>query len=184
MALVPNPGLYIPLVFVDADKVEHRGTSWADLILQIARYRKRNHIEPGNPENEVLTQACAKYPDRCVEKSGPTKLPALVDDLNLRLLAWLVKMDESTRKLVTDGEARQRAEICKACPRQRDWRSKCGSCAASADALVKDMLAGRPAGYTKDLLGCLALSEDSRLSTWLEQPPVGDANLPVNCWRR
>lgn len=185
MALAPNPALFIPIEFTDGDGVVHRGDSWARLISVVTRYRLDNKLPAGNPEREIIEQACNRYPDRCQETKN-ARLNAATDTSNVRILSWLLRVIDSKDALeyVPEGEARRRMAICAACPRQVDWRHKCASCTARADSLYTKLLDGRPATFGRSLLGCGALDEDTRLSTWLSSAPVGDSRLPANCWRR
>lgn len=184
--LIPNPALYIPLEFKDDKGVIHTGNSWANLILKVGQYRSRNGLPQGDPEKEVLTQACERYPDRCLDTKN-RKLPALADDLNLRVLSWIVATFERYKNsavFATETEARQRAAVCAACPRQHNWRNKCGSCAARADDLKRKLLAEKHTTFSDKLEGCLALGEDCRTSVWIAQPGIEGDRLPANCWRK
>lgn len=183
MPLRPNPNLYIPITFKDADGLEHTSDSWAKLILKVIRYRQKNDFPVGDVEKEVIEQACSKWPDRCVH-SEHGRLPALEDDLNMRVLGWLVSTIERKPTFVSENEARRRMEICAVCPRQSDWRNKCGSCAARADEIMKKILEGKPLEYGKNLKGCSSLSEDTRVSVWIEQAGAESGRLPVECWRK
>jgi len=178
---VPNPHLYLPIEFRDEDLRVHVGTSWADLIDKVRDYRARVSKPPGNPEQEIFEQVCKNNPGSCRETSADRVLPT--DDLHKRILRWLSNTAEGRKKLrfVSEALARERAAICAGCPRLRGWRGACGTCAASADKIMNELLKGKT--HFDQPRGCGSLREDPRVSVWLDQPPVL-GNLPANCWRK
>lgn len=181
-----NPNLFVPIEFFDTDGSHHTARDWDELAAKIIGYRERRRLPPGNPQQEIVDQACSRWSDRCIDAS-PRNLRQLGPELNRRILSWIGNIVAFIHKIgfVDKVEAARRAAICAACPRQASWQDSCASCRSQINRVAKELLDGHPfTDQMKALNGCDALGEDTRVSIWLSQEPVNVAGLPEHCWRK
>lgn len=183
-----KPQLYPPggYNFRESDGSVHSGNSWAHLVRVVAQYRAVRRLPPGNPAKEITEAVCQANPQLC--HNGPGELGGGdMEAYYIRVAEWLARVMQKVRhasvRFVDAIKARERAEICRGCPYQKQWMKNCVSCQKSADASQKHILRGRPdAG--RGLLGCEILSEDTAVSVHLDDAPKGDPRLPGHCWRK
>lgn len=207
MALEYNTSLYPPLgyTFKEVDGTKFRGTSWVDLEAKVRVYREQHGKPAGDVSGDILSQICKASPSYCrqttpgpkkpsprdVRPDGPRPLahPGLVGSGNImaRVSKWLNRLLDLKRKgqlaFVPTPEARRRASICAACPRQVAVTSSCGGCQTTLKFVKNQILAGQ-APVDKTILSCSALGEDAGVSIHLVQAASGDGSLPAPCWRR
>jgi len=180
-----NPNLYpsTGFSFKDADGVFFHGSSWAGVIKRLKNYRQRTHQPPGDPEREVMEQACRNNPGLCTEESEIYRVHLNEATLKTRVLGWLGRIIAlPERKYVFEHDARNRTGICAACPFNKALPKGCSSCRAAVEESRKTIIGGRSQDSRAE--SCSVLGEDINSASWIEQ--VADANpaLPPHCWRK
>jgi hypothetical protein len=170
-------------VFVESDGAKLFGGNWPGVVARVKMYRKRAGLPPGNPEAEVMAQACAKNPTICNE-SGPADIVrARSVPIKSRVLAWLAKMRADNGKRFVDEETRRsRAAICAKCPKNVALPEGCATCRMTLKALTKEVIGdhfvdGRLNAY--DVLG-----EYLPASSNLDLQTEANGDLPGDCWRK
>lgn len=179
--------------FVDADGVKFKGEQWEHVAARLRSYRKRAGQPPGDPEQEILDQVCARQPEYCQETNLPVPVKRPDDHQETRrasskaITNWLVSILKLRRvggaQQVPREEARRRAAICAACPKQKSFSSSCGSCKAMRKS-AKQILFGGSSSVGEKLKGCSVLQEDTSTSVHIQQDPSGNPALPAKCWRK
>lgn len=187
MSLRVNVNVYPPggYFFVELDGTTIRASNnWSGVIARVAAYRKRNNLAPGNPNEEVHAQACARNPNACHEAQDPVTMKQIkIATLKGRILAWAAAL--RARKplpFVDEALMGARANVCAGCPSHSAVAGGCGSCKKAIKAVRDDILEGRPVDGR--MAGCAELGEDTGISTWLAEPTVPNGTLPPCCWRR
>lgn len=173
------------------------GGSYKEVAERLLGYRLANGFPPGNPLGEVHAYVCGNWPHFCDEPvplavpDHNPKAPAPAH-LSYRVLQFLNQLWRrqagAPRELAGDMLARQRAEVCARCPRQRSWTDGgCGTCIEQAQRVGYVYRAGRNSGIDKELLGCTILGQDNRTAVWSQNlpdiTPEQRAELPPTCWR-
>ena len=184
-----NPNLYAKPEWTEPNGMLLTGLSLEDLFAKIAAYRKAHGLEPGDPRAEFTERFCQANPGHCIGAPKPVaKREAPRVALNTRILNWVERVVALASKTgyVEAPEAKRRAEICAACPRQKEWESKCAGCAQSVRSIRRGLIGRLAAKITGSgqLQGCDTLGEDTQISIWLNREPVNDSGLPDKCWRR
>lgn len=195
--LFPDGGRY----FLDEDGTKFKAENWDFLARRVANYRKKAGKPAGDPEAEIMAQACARQPNLCAEEDrGPSPPPSPAyqhpqpivvrenaGNLTKRVTKWLsvvlTQFRNSTLAKVDRGEAKRRAQICAHCPLQRGLSEVCGSCKRARKTVVESILRSERR-VNEELKGCLILGEDTSLSVHLALPNTGNSSLPGHCWRR
>lgn len=169
--------------FKDSDGTVIHADSWAGVIKRVALYRKRAGYPPGNPQEEVVAQACAKNPVICNQDPASHKAALNRQPLKGRVLMWLngLRADQG-RQFVDEAVTRQRALICAGCPHNKEAGGGCASCRAAIKLLREEVIGRR--FQDGRINACDVLGEDLPSSTNLEVQAVENADLPAYCWRR
>lgn len=177
--LLPPGGFW----FREKDGTEIRANSWDGVVRLVANYRRRNRLEPGAPEHEVLAQAAARSPEYFANGDMSRPKP----NLKARVFEWLSHFrrlrDRAEHiRLVDDGLVNARAAVCINCPHHTNVAGGCGSCKRALAGLRSVILKGR----TPDVrLGaCAVIANDLQVGTMLDEPTLDAPNLPGHCWRR
>lgn len=172
--------------FLESDGTRIIGKSWNGVVSRVVNYRKRAGLPPGNPEDEVVAQACQQNPVLCRQDNGVREAQVKRSSLKVRVLLWLSvlrgKRDKEPLEFVPEGDSRNRTLVCVGCPKNIEIGDGCSSCKAALAESRKDLLGGRRSD--KRLNSCLVLGEDTHVSIWLESQSVIDGDLPGHCWRR
>ena len=191
-------------VFRDADGTMHRGRSWDVVIQKVISYRQRNNMTVGNAEEEVMQQACERYPSLCRDPNTPRSTnpllatrnmaappppsPRVPAELKARVLMWLAeKFGQVVRKepveYVPHEEFRQRLAICAACPQNQPiiTGTGCSSCKKAMSDYRDAIIPGRE---RTGLGGCNLLGTDLVTAVHLEVVRVDNNVLPGHCWNR
>lgn len=179
--IYPKGGYY----FVDSDGSRHvAAEGWAGVIARVKAYRKRRGVAEGNVEEEVIAQACQRYPVLCHEDDGRRQEQLRKSSLKTKILTWLAWLRGYKEKhFVEDALARERATICATCSNNQPLQDGCASCRATVTALRKEIL-GPHRFIDGRLNGCLAMGEDLPVVVHLEMTAVDRAELPAHCWRK
>jgi hypothetical protein len=181
--LNPNIHPHAGHFFKDSDGATLRASTWAGVIKRVTLYRQRAGYPPGNPEQEVIAQACSRDPVLCREDNGEHAAQVKRQPLKARVLTWLTRTKaDKEKEFVEETVARQRAAICATCPNNKDLPGGCASCRAATKILREQIIERR--FQDGRLRACDALGEDLPTSVNLELQSVEDASLPANCWRK
>lgn len=189
MALSFNPNLWPDggWFFKDADGVKHVASSFPALINTVTEYRKRRSQPPGDVEQEITVQLCGRNRGFCKD-TNPGPIPEMPSPtLHQKVLDYLTTMTQEKRlkrlKRVSDDVARQRAEVCARCPRQRAHPSTCGGCLQSIANSRKALLDGQDPVHA-GIQTCSVLQEDAATMVHFDVGRRNDPGLPPQCWRR
>jgi hypothetical protein len=186
----PNPSLFPPNGYQhEAHGRIWKGANWGDVARQIENHRRAVGHPVGKPLEEIYEAFCNRYPSHC---QSAERVQVIVDYVNSdvafgqRVVAWVA--NTATRKIANPASgdlANARAEICKRCPEQADWKATCGCAPGQVEKVAKVFftnLGHGPSPDTNGLHACRALGEDCRLSVWMNQSPRA-VGQPGNCWR-
>lgn len=190
----PNHNLYPPGGYVSQlPGGPFSGNSWQHVSDKISRHRKANRMALGDPEQEVNTEFCLRYPRYCNAASlvalpnAKTSKRHREKSFSNRVLAWLAmvfsKTFMSAIPLAGKAEANRRAEICVSCSQQKAREVGCATCGGNYK-LVSEGIKKRVPGVHPELLCCQVLGEDTSISVGLNQRLVKNGELPEFCWRR
>lgn len=177
----PNDGYW----FKDADGTKFKGTSWAQVIAKVTKYRKVNGRQPGDVHGEVMAQACSRHPSMCHEQrqANTQNIPTLKG----RVLAWLAGFSVMAKmgklSYVREGEMKDRVGRCLGCPFHKQLPSSCAACAATIGARTVEIL-HRDHKPDRRVSACDCLGAYLPVATWLDEPRVVNDQLPGHCWRK
>lgn len=175
----PKGGHY----YKESDGTKLVGQTWSGVVSRVANYRKRAGLPPGNPQQEVIDQACARDPGLCRNDNGVRAEQTKRASLKSRVLQWLaLAKAHNESPCVPDEVARARASICAGCPLNTEIGQGCGSCKQALGEARKEIL-GRTRQDSR-LHGCAETGEDNCVAVWLERPTIDSAALPGYCWRK
>jgi len=186
-----NPNLYFPngYVFKEADGTLLKAHSWRSLYDKVREHRRINRKPPGDPENEVQAQACARSPQLCHEDIPSVPTPRTGKQVTesfksavLRSMSEMAqRVDKKEVNFVNDGLAAARADVCRRCPMQKEIGGGCGSCKAAVKALAKQ-IRGKHPELPGD--GCSIFKIHTPSAAYLDDPGVRRDDLPPECWRK
>ncbi len=178
--LYPKDGYF----FKEQDKTIIRAGNWKDVIKKVVAYRERARLPLGEPEREVIAQACSRNPSHCFDKVVVTARPPVT--LKSKVLQWLNAMLKVKAELtyVTPQEAAVRAQVCAGCPMNQSLGvSSCNSCKQAFGEFRKQLLGGSRVRDAR-LGGCAILNSDLMTATHLDEIRVDNKALPAHCWRK
>jgi hypothetical protein len=182
-ALNPNIHPHDGFFFKESDGVTLRGTTWTGVIKRVILYRQRAKLPPGNPEQEVIAQACSRDPVLCREDNGQHAAQIKRQPLKARVLTWLNTLRANKEKqFVEEHVARERATNCAQCANNKDLPSGCASCKAAVKILREQVIERR--FQDGRLRACEVLGEDLPTSVNMELQTVEEPSLPAHCWRK
>jgi hypothetical protein len=190
--VIPSSGY----VYTDSDGTPHRGMSWQAVIKRLEMYRRRNKLPLGNPEADVLAQACKDNPGLCVEpktreerkairRAPPPPVPKKPPSLKSRVLRWLGVI----RELATNGQMGYvdraahdaRVATCMKCKKKGVLSGGCQPCEKALAGFRNEILGRRPLAGPD---ACSVLGEDLQTASWLDQLTLENPDLPEHCWRK
>lgn len=175
----PKGGHY----FKESDGTKIVGQTWSGVVSRVANYRRRAGLPPGNPDQEVVDQACARDPSLCRNDNGVRAEQTKRASLKSRVLQWLALARANNESpSVPEEVARARANICASCHLNTEVGKGCGSCKQALGEARKEIL-GRTRQDAR-LHGCAETGEDNGVAVWLERPTIDSAALPPHCWRK
>ena len=180
-----NPNLYPSggYVFIDADGVSIRGDSWPGVIKWLKNYRARSGQSSGDPEKEVMAQACKNNPALCTEESEAYRVQLKESNLKSRVLGWLQRiLALPEKRFVFEHDARNRTGVCASCPFNKALPKGCSSCRAAVEESRKNIIGGRSQDSRAE--SCTILGEDINSAAWIEQVADANPDLPPHCWRK
>jgi len=141
----------------------------------------------GNPEQDVVAQACRRDPQICGESYRVSPI-ARPPSLKATVLKWLSSFLNLTRKgekleFVSPNEAYDRSNTCERCPFNTPLGvSSCSSCKQALREFRKALLGSKK--QDTRLGGCSILGVDLQTAVHLEELRVDNPQLPAHCWRK
>jgi len=175
----PKGGYY----YLESDGARIVGQTWSGVVSRVANYRKRAGLPPGNPEQDVVDQACSRDPGICRNDNGVRIHQTKRASLKTRVLQWLaLAKAHNESPNVPPETAHARANICAACPMNTEIGGGCASCKQAIGEARKEIL-GRVRPDHR-LHGCAETGEDNQVAAWLERPTIDNPALPAHCWRK
>lgn len=181
--LFPKSGYY----YEEADGTKLRGANWRAVIKKVKEYREENKLPVGNPNEDVVVQACRRDPQICAE-AGRVFVQQPAVSLKATVLKWLNSFKTLVQKgdkleFVQPSEAAERANICERCPFNKPLGvSSCSSCKQALIEFRKFLLGNKK--QDSRLGGCQILGCDLQTATHLEELRVDNQHLPAHCWRK
>lgn len=174
-------------------------TSTEEMLIQLmSEYRLRNSLPPGNPESEIDTYYCAKYPQIChkeVKDYFPDTQQASQPRESMlnrvsRWAAWMKnKMPRGGYKLVPQQVADERGKICVNCAKNAPWRGGCTGCSQAVLTLLAQIRGLRSSAHQGSLMACSSVGWELPTAVHQEIPALEltaeqIAELPQKCWRK
>jgi hypothetical protein len=183
-SLYPSGGF----VLTDAEGITHRGSNVTTLATEIAEYRLRRGLPPGNPIAEVHEYLCARFPQRCLDEDPPSTEVLARTQANTLMANVAIWLRETWRRLsfrqvkwvANDEVVRTRVETCQACPFHQSVGQDCPVCEESRNQISFQLRAGRDR-ISHVLRTCTRYERDARVDVLMEETP--DPQAPVNCWK-
>ncbi len=175
----PKGGYY----YKESDGTKIVGQTWSGVVSRVANYRKRAGLPIGNPEQDVVNQACSRNPEICRNDNGVRVEQTKRASLKSRVLSWLaLAKAHNESPSVPEEVARARANVCAGCPLNTEVGSGCSSCKQALGEARREIL-GRTRQDSR-LHGCAETGEDNVVAVWLERPTIDNPVLPPHCWRK
>lgn len=172
-------------LFEDTDGARIFGQTWPGVFSRVRAYRERCGRPVGNPEEEVVAQACAREPILCQRGSNQTIADAPLP-LKTKILAWmngiLQRRPKEPPSFVDERTAQDRTAVCAGCQFNKALNDGCASCRAAVKEMRGSILGNR--FQDGRLNECEILAEDIPVSVHLEQTTVPRPELPGHCWRK
>lgn len=182
--LFPKSGF----IFKEADGTTIAGNTWAGVVARLRSYRKRNNLPPGDPENEVRTQACDRDPVLCNNDDGSHAAAVKIATLKGRILQWFSRIKKEALRtpfvFASGTDAANRANVCAGCPHRKPLPEGCSSCKAAVTELRVSVIGDRAPDKRLIQHGCNVLGTDLSTQAWLEEITVDHPELPGHCWRK
>jgi hypothetical protein len=169
--------------------VKLTGYSYDNLLKVVETYRAENHFDGGDIEGDVNSYICANWPNFChgvdmvvvTSVNRPTATSELMNDVQ----TWAKNILNSTdpHPLVTDDLAEARAQTCRGCPNNVNWRGGCSSCITAIERITASVRQARDTKSSAVLGGCALMRHDNRAAIFMDRSVLQRAtNLPENCW--
>jgi hypothetical protein len=180
--LFPRDGFH----YKESDGVTIRGDTWAGVIQRVVNYRARNHLPPGNPEQEVMNQACDRNPGYCTDENQAYKTEVVRASLKNRVLIWLLQMRTRKEKenlaFVNDQDAHNRVQVCAGCPHNQALPSGCATCKQAVEESRRQLVGSRFSDARVN--SCAVLGEEINTSMHFDLLREDNPALPGHCWRK
>ena len=165
------------------------GYSYADLLKSVESYRAENHLTSGDITGDVNGYICSNWPQFChgVDMVAITSIDAqtATGDLMNDIQTWAknILQSQEPHPLVLDALAEQRAQICRRCPSNVNWRGGCGACVASTERVCASVRQARDTASTPVLGGCALMRHDNRTAVFMDRNQIQrSTNIPAECW--
>jgi hypothetical protein len=184
--MIPPGGFH----FQVANGVILKSPTYTALIKDIMDWRTQNGEPIGSPEKDVDRYFCKTWPHFCVpethERSGDgrSSMLKLVNGWTARTLR---DQPFGGYDLVDQKTSESRCVTCISCPFNKPWRSDCGACMKSTDAISARIRQLRKIALDDGLVGCSINGFDNKTAVHML---VADlrltddqlSRLPQNCW--
>jgi hypothetical protein len=172
-------------VFKENDGTIITSSNWKGVFARVTEYRRRNNFPSGNPEQEVMEQACKSNPGICTDETPQMLRDRRRVSLKGRWLAWLsekIRLRAKEPLVFVDEEAPARANICANCPENQAMQEGCSSCRSAVNEMRRTLIGGK--AIDGRLHGCAVLSQDNAVAIYLDEQRVDEPDLPTQCWRK
>lgn len=180
--LFPKEGYY----FLEQDNVRISADGWPGVIARVKNYRARAGLPPGNPDVEVVEQACKRNPGLCRQDNQVYSAQLKTTNLKTRIFQWFAAiqklMQSEPLTFSNEKDARDRAQTCSTCPFNKSLPQGCATCKQAVDEARKSIIGGR--FQDARIHECDVLAEDLNVSRWIEQVRLENGELPGFCWRK
>ncbi len=189
--MTPIDGLYpkdTGYTFIDPTGTKITGSTLADLIVRVRRWRSLNGLPAGDAAAEVAEYLCRKNPSYCRGGAPAPPPPPPTRLLAEKVLAWLGRIGSAIKapaRGVDVATASARAAACRNCRFHRDYVPACRGCSASALAVRKAWVSGEFGTATENVYACAQYGYDAAVALQLgpdKMPP--DRHAPDGCWRK
>lgn len=167
------------------------GSTRDEVIASLQNFRFANGIDVGDPQREVDSYLCGRWPRFCSEEDA-TVADETRDNKNLRQRTTNWKSNryaqsDSSDPLVSDEIAEKRAATCETCPKNQDNRSGCPPCVVDNDRVLFMLREGRNVKNSESLGGCDVCGQDNRTAVFFPDSSLKYANayqdqFPDFCW--
>lgn len=176
-------------IFRERDGTSLVGSSWKATIARVRAYRQRAGLPPGDPDKEVIQQACEKNPGLCRDDDGSHEAAVKVANLKGRVLAWFSAIRKRMASQPLDFAPPEyvvnRVNVCLGCEHNKEMTDAgCGSCKNTVKELQNAVIGGRRADPRLAHRGCNVTGEHLATTAWLEQLTIANPELPGHCWRK
>jgi hypothetical protein len=182
---IPPGGFHFPV----ASGIILKSPTYAALIKDIIEWRTQNGYPVGSPDRDVVGYFCRTWPHFCVPENhekagGKTGMLKLVN-------GWAVKTLRDQPfggyELIDQRAAESRCSTCISCPFNKPWRSDCGACMKSTDAILARIRQLRKIALDDGLVGCSINGFDNRTAVHMQVKDFHlteeqQSKLPQNCW--
>ena len=167
------------------------------LYRNIFEWRLRNNVPLADPERDVSTYYCRRWPAFCHKEPhdvDPSQPRISTESMLNRVSRWVAmmihRMPRGGFDLVPNSDAEKRADTCIGCPLQDPkWRGGCGGCSASTLALIQQVKKMRTTKRDGSLGACRIMGWSNLASVHLptdvlEVTAEQQQDLPDHCWRK
>lgn len=184
MGMIPPGGWH----YFDGD-AKLTAHTYDALIALVESFRAENHRPVGDVAGDVNSYICSNWPTFChgvdmvvVTSVRPqTASGELMNDI--QTWAKNILNIQRIKPFVLDSEAEERAKICRACPKNTNWRGGCSSCITATDRMSANVRQGRDTKSSAVLGGCTVYRHDNRTAIFLDREMFeASNNAPANCW--
>lgn len=172
-------------VFRDKDGTTHTSSrSWRDVINRVESYRRLNKLPVGDPEKEVLAQACERNPGHCYEDTAAPVGVVARSSIKSAVLSWLagIRRAKDSLTFVSVDDASKRADICANCPFNVPLKQKCAPCQTFIAEMRKSILKNR--AVDSRLNACEKFARDTGVMVHLDATSEKRDDLPDHCWMK
>ena len=152
--------------------------TWTGFLAKVRKHYADNELVcPDNLAEIAVDFMCRYLPERFCYGDEPSGIRAMtLSDVKAATLKLAYQNGR-----VPPGEARERMQICGACP--RNDRSMCPTCVGLV-AWAEKLAGMRPAGGTGEWLGICGVDGTALPATTCMENVPGGEDYPDNCWRK
>lgn len=200
--MYPKPSIVPPGGFHWVEKhngaeIKLTGDGVDNLAQTIEKYRLTNGIPLGDPKKDVVDFICSNWPHFCNQNENHPflegNIPGSTAGLATRVASWMTRLwNIGANNFVKDEEANRRAEICRGCEMNKDFRAGgCSSCVQGTDRLAFLWLTRRAISDHKlwhGLRACRATGAHLQAAVFASKQPEPSSEEALQftpqCWRR
>lgn len=185
---IPPTGWHYFQDIPHADPFRLSDRSPSSLVEKIKQFRIDNGIFPiGDPMADLIDYYLKNWPAFVLgQVKGKVQIAARVGNkprLLDRVAQWALDLSRTQGiEYVYEEQAKQRAQICLSCPKNRQWRT-CAACTdltKATDRRINVVLGSR--GRYPSLLGCQSCGHDNAAAVWLNSGINRASDVPEFCW--
>lgn len=159
-----------------------------ELVEMVRKFRVNMAIDPGDYERDVADyiRQVSLPNDRFRGKGAGYQKPRRDGHTPLiqRLRAWVDDMAPRKPRLMTPGEATERAQICIGCPQNVRWKTQCGDCNDAVEYTGHTMRGTCNFPLDDALHACRLHNLHLPSAVFLDRDhlPAKIAEAPAQCW--